>query len=344
MSTRRGSEPAIKYLSVDEMMLKIVEMRAARHRDATPIAQVPEVRPLLRFPEYVSHCEAWSAAEEETAAASPEAKPELPIRFEVPRRGDRVVSRKAAVRAQAPIQAGLERYAFAAATLGIAALILAGSALNLGKGKPTMLMMASTARNFVAGSEPWNEISSEDVLYDTPTPIEARRRARPKVSPVQLEKEVHEMLASNGFPDIGVSASHHGEVYLAGEVFSLGEAGSIMKVARLATHGGRVFFLHPEVRDPQGPAFLGTVPEHAPEVWGARIRRVIIGSPAYKAGIRAGDVIREFDHATIADAKDLEKAIAQHKPGERVTIRVWSDGSNRYRIARLAPLTQFALR
>jgi len=127
-------------------------------------------------------------------------------------------------------------------------------------------------------------------------------------------------------------------------VFSMQEATNIVKVARLAARGGRVYFLHPEVRDPQGPTFFGARAEYDPAVWGARVRNVTIGSPADKAGIRAGDVIREFGHATIADAKELEKAVADHSPGERVAVRSWRDGENKYSIARLTGLTQFASR
>src|SRR5262249_18898931 len=153
----------------------------------------------------------------------------------------------------------------------------------------------------------WNEVSTDDIASQAIVPEEAPRKARHKIAPAQLEGKVRARLARNGFPDIGVSASHDGEVYLAGAVCSMQEATNVVKIARLAALGGRVFFLHPEIHQPQGPTFFGATAEYAPEVWGARIRNVVIGSPADKAGIRRGDVIREFDRATIADAQELVK-------------------------------------
>ena len=69
MSARAELEIPIRYLSVDEMMLKIAEMRAARVVPKMPLpptqpAPRESVEPLpeLEFPDYISHCEAWSAA------------------------------------------------------------------------------------------------------------------------------------------------------------------------------------------------------------------------------------------------------------------------------------------
>jgi hypothetical protein len=239
----------------------------------------------------------------------------------------------------------LRRYVFGAVTAGVAALLLVAGVLKLQTGAPPMQMMASANwKSLAAGGEPWNELPSDEVVSAAAVPEVAPRHLRHKISADQLEGNIRAMLESNGFPDIGVSASHHGEVYLAGAVFSAQEAKTVVKVARQAARGGRVYFLHPEVRDVQGPTFFGAMAEYAPAVWGARVRNVVIGSPADKAGIRPGDVIREFDHATIADAQELEKAVAGHTPGERVAVRSWRDGENQYTIARLIALTQFALR
>lgn len=349
MSARSSDESPIRYLSIDEMMLKIVEMRAARQDVAAiepqPIPKPPVSEPReLEFPEYVSHCEAWAGYDRRhtepritrlnshprqgLAASRPAARPPRKIR---PARRNTV-------------QAGMERYAFSIATAGIAVLLLIGGALNLGSGQPRMLMTASSQQTLAAGSEPWVEIPDDGVVYpDSATP-EQSRPALPRVSPERLEKVVHQMLASNGFPDVGVSASHSGEIYLAGDVYSLEEAGHVVKVARRAARGSRVYFLHPDVRSAQGMAYFGALTVYAPQVWGAQVTRVVIGSPAYKAGIRAGDVIREFDGRTVNDGNDLASAVAEHKPGQRVAVRIWRDGGSTYHIARLTGLRQFALR
>src|SRR5215475_4365508 len=83
MSARAERENPIRYLSVDEMMLKIAAMRAAqvvpRKRVVhSPPAPLESVQPPheVEFPDYLSHCEAWSAAvirgtEDRTAAIAP---------------------------------------------------------------------------------------------------------------------------------------------------------------------------------------------------------------------------------------------------------------------------------
>jgi PDZ domain/BON domain len=349
---RAEREIAIRYLSVDEMMLKIAQMRAAR---VVPKMSLPPAQPVRHesveplpereFPDYISHCEAWSSAttivEADDMAEIPPV--ELLPSWEVPST-ESVVQPVAWRKQQRLTQVVLRRYVFGAVTAGVAALLLAAGVLKLQTGAPPMQMMASADWSLVAGGEPWNELPSDDVVSEAAVPEVVPRHLRHKISADQLEGNIRAMLESNGFPDIGVSASHHGEVYLAGAVFSAQEAKTIVKVARLAARGGRVYFLHPEVRDAQGPTFFGAMAEYAPAVWGARVRNVVIGSPADKAGIRPGDVIREFDHATIADARELEKAVAGHTPGERVAVRSWRDGENQYTIARLIALTQFALR
>ena len=120
--------------------------------------------------------------------------------------------------------------------------------------------------------------------------------------------------------------------------------GHAVELARLVSRVRHVFFLHPEVLPSEGSPFFGAVADNATNVAGARIRSVIIGSPAFKAGIRTGDIIRQFDHETVADAKDLEKTIAMHKPGARVPVQLWRDGSTDYVIARLTHLAEFAMR
>jgi PDZ domain/BON domain len=356
MSARAEREIPIRYLSVDEMMLKIAEMRAARVVPKMPLpltqpAPRESVEPLpkLEFPDYISHCEAWSGgATPGEAADLAEIPPaELPLSRLVPSRASASAVYPIAARDLArslPTKLVLRRYVFGALTAGVAALLLAAGVFKLQTGVPAMPMTASADRSLVAGGDPWNELPTEEIISQAAVPEAVPRHLRHRLTADQLEGNIRATLARNGFPDIGVSASHHGEVYLAGAVFSTQEAADIVRVARHASRGGRVYFLHPEVHDVQGPTFFGAMAQYDPAVWGARVRSVVIGSPAEKAGIRAGDVIREFDHATIADARELEKAVEVHSPGERVAVRSWRDGENKYSIARLTGLTQFASR
>jgi len=57
---------------------------------------------------------------------------------------------------------------------------------------------------------------------------------------------------------------------------------------------------------------------------GAVISGVVSGSPAEKAGMRAGDVITGVDGHAISVAADLTTQLRTHHPGDRVSI-TWSD-------------------
>ena len=160
----------------------------------------------------------------------------------------------------------------------------------------------------------------------------------------QLEARIKNALKLRAFSDIGVSVSKTGDVYLAGEVYSLDEARKITQIVNRVNGVYRVHFLHPDVRPANGPAYFGVTAAWAPEIWGAKVQAVFIGSPADKAGIKPGDVISEFDGKTIPDAKTLDLILAQYSPGKRVQFRVWHDGRPEYLLARLGEATTMASR
>ena len=63
-----------------------------------------------------------------------------------------------------------------------------------------------------------------------------------------------------------------------------------------------------------------------PDRKGILVTDIVQGSPAEKAGIKAGDVIRRFDQHDILEEKDLLNALSQYKPGDQVMITVWRSG------------------
>lgn len=164
------------------------------------------------------------------------------------------------------------------------------------------------------------------------------------VQPDELEAAIKDTLKTRAFPDIGVSVSHRGEAYLAGDVYSLHEVRRIRQIARGVSGVRRVHFLHPDVLPVVGPAYFGVTTAWAPEVWGAKVQAVVIGSPADKAGLQPGDIISEFDGKTIPDGKSLDDLIAQYSPGQRVEFRVWHDAQPVYLVARLTEMTTMASR
>jgi serine protease Do len=82
--------------------------------------------------------------------------------------------------------------------------------------------------------------------------------------------------------------------------------------------------------------FLGTtVQKITPEIAdsmslkqarGALVAEVMTGSPADKAGLKAGDIIVEFDRKDVKDSTDLPTLVARVAPGTTVQVKVLRDG------------------
>ena len=108
-------------------------------------------------------------------------------------------------------------------------------------------------------------------------------------------------------------------------------------VRRLATGGSDAVTLTP-IEQPPAPAaasssssggygpYLGTIPDMTPGDFGLRLTGVREGSPAAEAGLRAGDVVVEFDGKDIADLYAYSYALRDKSPGDEVVIVVERDG------------------
>lgn len=88
------------------------------------------------------------------------------------------------------------------------------------------------------------------------------------------------------------------------------------------------------------PAFLGVElgqdgAGSGAEVAGAEVAGVVDGTPAATAGLEGGDVITAVDGTAIASDDDLSAALAQHAPGDRVTIE-WVDATGADQTATVA--------
>ena len=75
-------------------------------------------------------------------------------------------------------------------------------------------------------------------------------------------------------------------------------------------------------------AFLGVQPETAAGV-GVRIVTVQTGTAAKRAGLQAGDVITSVDGQKTLSSAALRAAIAQHKPGDAITLTIRRGGSTK---------------
>jgi len=77
-------------------------------------------------------------------------------------------------------------------------------------------------------------------------------------------------------------------------------------------------------------AFLGVqVAEQTGSPSGTRVASVVSGSAAAKGDLKAGDVILSVDGKRVTGPEQLQAAIAAHKPGDRVTLRVSRSGQTR---------------
>ncbi len=73
-----------------------------------------------------------------------------------------------------------------------------------------------------------------------------------------------------------------------------------------------------------GPYF-GSIPDFGGPPKGVRFSDVRDGSPAAKAGFKAGDVLIEFDGKKIDNLYDFTYALRAHKPGDTVSVKVLRD-------------------
>ncbi len=74
-----------------------------------------------------------------------------------------------------------------------------------------------------------------------------------------------------------------------------------------------------------GPYF-GSVPDFAEGTNGVKFADVREGSPAAKAGFKAGDVMVEFDGKPIQNLYDFTYALRAKQPGDSVKVKVMRDG------------------
>lgn len=88
--------------------------------------------------------------------------------------------------------------------------------------------------------------------------------------------------------------------------------------------------------------FLGVAAQDSTDPEGAELARVVAGSPAADAGLKAGDVITKFDGQSISDASDLTAAVRSQQAGATVTITYTRDGQSDTTQATLAGSSDFS--
>jgi hypothetical protein len=100
------------------------------------------------------------------------------------------------------------------------------------------------------------------------------------------------------------------------------ERPAFVKLAAPPPHGGG---------DSPGPVsgygpYFGSIPDFGEGIVGVKFADVREGSPASKAGLRAGDIMIEFDGKPIQNLYDFTYALRAKKPGDEVKVKVTRDG------------------
>lgn len=72
-------------------------------------------------------------------------------------------------------------------------------------------------------------------------------------------------------------------------------------------------------------AYFGSIPDFTEIPNGVRFSDVRDGSPAAKAGLKAGDILIEFDKKPIQNLYDFTYALRSKKPGDEVLVKVLRD-------------------
>lgn len=67
--------------------------------------------------------------------------------------------------------------------------------------------------------------------------------------------------------------------------------------------------------------------EGVPEDAGVLVSKVVEDSPAWRAGVRVGDVVTAVDGRAVATPHDLAHAVRGKKAGDAATLELWRDGA-----------------
>ncbi|HEY0714828.1 MAG TPA: trypsin-like peptidase domain-containing protein, partial [Polyangia bacterium] len=111
------------------------------------------------------------------------------------------------------------------------------------------------------------------------------------------------------------------------------------RVAQALLRDGRVKypFLGTSLRTVEDldPQTRGQLPANAPKT-GALVAEVTPGSPAAKAGVKAGDVITKMNDRPVKEASDVVDQVSSQAIGSEVAFEVWRDGGGKRLRATLA--------
>lgn len=281
------------------------------------------------FGGYKPHYELWTVTSDE-GAPQPESEPGAPGRS-APR-----VLMETKARREIPPQ-----LVYWTLCLALGAMLLGLTTRPTGSPAqaPGMQIVGAEAPSVVpvATEVPSTFTDNEPYFVIVLDPIRERRHVPAR----QLEAQLKEKLTRNGFPNIGVSVSREGAVFLAGTLFDHSEKGEITSLVRKTPGVTEIHFSDVEVRKLYGPAYLGAETA-ATSGDGVRVTKVYNGSPAEMAGIRPGDVIVKFGDHAVSDPQSFRYMVMSRVGGQRVPVTITRDGQERTVTVRLGELPALA--
>ena len=83
------------------------------------------------------------------------------------------------------------------------------------------------------------------------------------------------------------------------------------------------------VAEPESPSlrsYLGTIPDMTDNPGGVRLSGARGGSPAEKAGLKAGDILVKLGSHEVPDLQGMTNALRAYQPGDEVDVVVIRDG------------------
>ena len=153
----------------------------------------------------------------------------------------------------------------------------------------------------------------------------------------------HSSFTAGGVPVLFFFSGLHSDYHKPSDTWDKIDAPDAAKVLDLVadvaqdlrTEAGRPQFVHvapPPHAGAAGPVssssgggygpYFGSVPDFGEETKGVKFADIQAGSPAAKAGLKAGDVLVEFDGKAIQNLYDFTYALRAKKPGDVVKVKV----------------------
>ncbi|MBI2822792.1 MAG: M20/M25/M40 family metallo-hydrolase [Acidobacteria bacterium] len=164
-----------------------------------------------------------------------------------------------------------------------------------------------------------------------PLPIE--RPLKVETSQSSVAGSDHISFLQRGIPALFFFSGLHSDYHKATDDWQKINSESAVQVLelvrqvleKLATSTGALQFVKVAEPQPAGGgsgygAYFGSIPDFGQDAGGVRFSDVQPDSPAYKAGLRGGDILTKFDGKPIDNLYDFTFALRSHAPGETVEV------------------------